>query len=216
MPSKMHRNAATNSAIPGPSPTSSEYSPTGSITSPKASKAHYKAMRKHKPTSSKSSSNRKVQLNKYNLSDETSDSSEDSKSDAESEHQAQRHDVRPSLKGLTFRKSPRENLLERRLAKLKQDNTELRRQLRAEEINDKTEKDELIALLQNDNIRFKYQIQQQNTIVARIANKISKAFQEYEETVSRINPVNKSERDSPTRSIVDIPSYLRYDSNSES
>ncbi|KAI0976392.1 hypothetical protein F4678DRAFT_223941 [Xylaria arbuscula] len=164
-PKSKHAKRNQTSSIPGLSPTSSEYSPT-SPTRP---------------------ANNKGQVAKY-LSDHDSD--EETKSVAKLEPQVQRQDMRPSLKGLTFRKSPRENLLERRLARLDQENTELRRQLRIEEANSNTEKDELITLLQNQNQRYKHQIRQQNGVVAQIANKISTAFQEYQGTVGHMYAID--------------------------
>ncbi|KAI1191543.1 hypothetical protein F5B17DRAFT_284419 [Nemania serpens] len=166
-----------SASLPGLSPTSSEYSQSSSKPSIKSNK------RKESPA-------------KYILPTNNNDeANEDIGSDAESDRQTRRQSVRPSLKGLTLRKSPRELLLERRLIILDQQNAELRRQLKIGEVIVTKEKDELIALLHNQNKRFKQQIQHQNGIVARIANKISEAFQEYQDTVGQVDLMDNTESD---------------------
>ncbi|KAI1358872.1 hypothetical protein F5Y08DRAFT_345272 [Xylaria arbuscula] len=213
---KLHLNTKPTPSMPGLSPTSSEYSSPDSPTPP--SKSHRKASRV-----------------KYHLpkKDKVEKSAE---SDTGSANLAPTKSSRPSLKGLTFQKSPREMLLERRLASLEQENAELRRELRLGAINENKEKDELIALLHNQNRRYKAQIQQQADVVAQIANKIGTAFQEYQEMMekadlseSRESESEVSESDSsksdnfesdhhknaPTKLSSRISSYLRYNLDSD-
>ncbi|KAI0965369.1 hypothetical protein F4678DRAFT_467556 [Xylaria arbuscula] len=161
--SKIRRNtASTILSMPGLSPTSLEYSP---LASPKPTRK----------------SNKGLQM-KYQLP--TKRGEKDAKRDgSDAESEKGQPTTRPSLKGLTFRKSPRKILLERQLASLDQENTKLRRQLKLGKINNSKKKEELIALLHNQVQQHQRQIQQQNTVVTRIASKISTMFQEYQDMV---------------------------------
>lgn len=218
---KLHLNTKSTPSIPGLSPTSSEYSSPNSPTPPiksqrKASRVKYHLPQKHKVEKSAESETESV-----NVASKSS---------------------RPSLKGLTFQKSPREMLLERRLASLDQENTELRRELRFGKVSENKEKDELIALLHNQNRRYKAQIQQQNNVVSQIASKIGTAFQEYQEmmenadltgsqdsgsdgsesdgssesdTAKSGDPKSDHHKNIPTKLSSKISSYLRYNLDSD-
>ncbi|KAI2613356.1 hypothetical protein GGR54DRAFT_650947 [Hypoxylon sp. NC1633] len=139
----------------------------------------------HIPTQVGSLEPDKTRFAQYMLDASEDDNFDDDESDSTpSEHQQ----AMPSLKGFTFRKSPREIVLERRLIKLTQENTNLRQQLKTTVTHENREKDELIAILRSQNQRYDEHINQQNQLVARIANTISTVFKEYQDAFELSKP----------------------------
>ncbi|KAI1444526.1 hypothetical protein F5Y02DRAFT_418981 [Annulohypoxylon stygium] len=163
-----------------------------------------KKIRKAHPDSSSSLTSSKTTDHNYLVPYILSDSDDDPLSEHDSgnrdieEHetpkqpeQSEPTNARPSLKGITFRKSPRELLLERRLAQLNQENTALRQQLKTVATHENQEKDEIISMLRSQNQRYDDHIQQQNKLVARIANTISTVFKEYQDTVENLSTLSE-------------------------
>ncbi|KAI1340617.1 hypothetical protein F5Y15DRAFT_379245 [Xylariaceae sp. FL0016] len=84
-----------------------------------------------------------------------------------------------SLRDLTFRKTPREILLERRLSRISIQNTTLMHRLKIAETRDSREKDEIISLLRQQTKRYDQHISSQNQLMTRLAQTIRAVFEEH-------------------------------------
>ncbi|RYP41515.1 hypothetical protein DL768_010481 [Monosporascus sp. mg162] len=119
---------------------------------------------------------------------------------------------------LATQKSERQSTLERRITKLEQEKYVLQQQVKKLTARDNREKKGIVTQLQKQNKQYEHNIRQQNQLVARIANTINHAFQEYQEAVGKSSQLSDEEScysvDSDGKSEIKV--YSQFDDDSES